>query len=94
MKKTFVVTDHGCQFRTGYKAERLRGNTMDCKGRAGNGERCYKLLIFPPESTYDGCTRARDFHVYLNESDPRWPADGSGTGWVEINDGYIVAPAA
>ena len=24
------------------------------------------------------------FHVYLNQQDPRWPADGAGTGSIEF----------
>lgn len=75
MRKTVVVTDHGCVFRTGYDTETLRGKTMDCRV-------CGRLLIFPEEATYRLCTRARDFHAYLHETDPQWPADGAGTGYV------------
>jgi len=71
MRKTIVLTDHGCTFRTGYSADDLRGATMDCKS-------CNRLVIFPWESTYRQCTRARDFHTYMHEQDSRWPADGAG----------------
>ena len=77
MRKTVVLTDHGCVFRTGYGADELRGATMDC--------RCGRLLIFPPEATYRRCTRARDFHAYLHdETEPLWPVDGAGTGYVSF----------
>lgn len=72
-----VVTDHGCTFKTGYDAETLRGATMDCKG-------CGRLVIFPRDSTYPQCTRARDFHAWMNEQNPSWPADGGGTGYVSF----------
>jgi len=79
-----VVTDHGCTFTTGHSVEELRGSTMNCKGRGGNGMRCNKLIIFPADATYPQCTRARDFHAWMHEANPEWPADGHGTGWVEV----------
>lgn len=79
-----VVTDHGCSFTTGYSVEELRGATMDCKGHSGHGTRCNKLIVFPADATYPQCTRARDFHAWLHEQSPQWPADGAGTYAVEV----------
>ena len=74
MKKTIVVTDCGHQFNTGYTAEIMRGCTMDCKI-------CNRLLIFDWDDIglLHKVIRARDFHRYLNELDPKWPIDGADT---------------
>lgn len=82
-----VVTDCGHPFKTGYSAETCSGATIDCKG-------CGRLLIFPTETTVKGASvvRARDFHVYLNEGDSRWPRDGKGTGWLDFAAGDVKVP--
>lgn len=75
--KTHIITDCGHQFNTGYDAVTLAGATMDCRI-------CDELLIFPRETTIGTCVRGRAFHVYLNERDRRWPADGRNTYSVAV----------
>lgn len=46
------------------------GATCDCPY-------CDTLLIIK-----DG--RLQEFHSYMNEQDPNWPKDGSGTFYIEV----------
>ena len=46
------------------------GATLDCPA-------CNAVLIID-----DGILK--DFHRFMNEGDPRWPADGKNTGVIEI----------
>jgi hypothetical protein len=78
MRKTIIVTDCHHQYRTGWSPDRLAGATTDCRV-------CDALLIFPRETTVGRVVRARNFHVYLNETtDGWWPRDGHNTGCVEF----------
>lgn len=72
MRKTIVVTDCGHIFKTGYTAKMMSGCTIDCKV-------CWKLLIFPKETTIGMCVRARDFNRYVHEGHNFWPVDGFDT---------------
>jgi ribosomal protein S27E len=53
------------------------GATVDCK-------LCGELLLIH-EGTGLGA-RLTKFHEHLHERDGRWPADGKGTGFVEVSD--------
>ncbi len=50
----------------------VNGSTMDCPH-----ESCQELIIVRKGVAYR-------FHQYMHEQDPRWPADGSGTGHVTL----------
>jgi len=49
----------------------------ECEGATCDCPNCGDLLLFA-----DG--KIVDFHAHLNASDPRWPADGAGTGVINI----------
>jgi hypothetical protein len=68
----------------------LGGATTDCAV-------CGELLIIPAEQfedldldldldldAYPFEVHMPLFHLYLNRQDPRWPADGAGTGFAEF----------
>lgn len=62
----------------------LGGATTDCRV-------CDELLIIPAEQfegqdpdSYPLNVHMPLFHLYLHEQDPRWPADGAGTGYAEF----------
>jgi hypothetical protein len=48
-------------------------------GDSGTGDcpHCNLLVLIENDKIYD-------FHKKLHEEDPRWPADGKGTGYIEI----------
>lgn len=48
----------------------VNGSTMDCP-------HCQELILVRRGTAYR-------FHQYMHEQDPRWPADGSGTGHVTL----------
>jgi len=50
--------------------EQAEGCTMDCPN-------CSSVLI-----VNNG--QVLDFHKFLHEKDSRWPADGKGTGFLEV----------
>jgi hypothetical protein len=47
-------------------------STMNCAH-----EQCRELILVRKGTAYR-------FHQYMHEQDPRWPADGSGTGYVTL----------
>lgn len=55
----------------------LEGATVDCP-------ECGQLLIFKTD-TEKFELRALDFHKYLHSKNPEWPAEGEGTGYVEVD---------
>lgn len=79
MRKTTILTDCGHRWKTGRRAADVADHTQDCRV-------CGRLLIYPRESVHPTYVvlRARDFHAYLHEGNPDWPADGAGTGYVEF----------
>lgn len=64
----------------------LAGCTTDCGV-------CGELLIIPAGQfmgqdlhAVPFAVHAPLFHRYLNQQDPRWPADGAGTGYITYGD--------
>jgi len=45
--------------------------TIDCS--------CGKILIVVED-------HFEDFHIHMNAKDPRWPVDGSNTGYIEVKE--------
>lgn len=84
---TRFTTGCGHSWRRRYPWHTIRtlgGCTTDCNV-------CGELLIIPREQfegqdpdAYPFNVHAPLFHKYLNQQDPRWPADGAGTGFVEF----------
>lgn len=63
----------------------LAGCTADCV-------RCGALLIIPGRQflgmrldIFPADVHMPLFHRYMNQQDPRWPADGAGTGYMEFD---------
>lgn len=48
-----------------------------------NCSHCGALLLIDDNVVYP-------FHEKLHKDDPRWPADGTGTGFITIEDGLVV----
>lgn len=62
----------------------LAGSTTDCA-------QCGELLIIPAGQfarqrfdAFPAEVHMPLFHTYMNRQDPRWPADGAGTGYTEF----------
>lgn len=86
---------YGTRFTTGcghswrrrypkWKTGILAGATTDCR-------ECGELLMIPAEQfegqdpdSYPYNVHMPLFHLYLHQQDPRWPADGGGTGYAEF----------
>lgn len=87
---TRFTTGCGHSWRRRYWRNRIRrlhtgACTTDCRV-------CGELLIIPGEQ-FDGQrldvvpaeVHMPLFHRYMNNQDSRWPADGSGTGYIEFS---------
>lgn len=67
-----VQTECGHVLKMPYSLEEMLGATVDCTV-------CGKLLMLQV-----ALVKGVDFHKELNRRNPDWPADGAGTGWVEV----------
>jgi predicted RNA-binding Zn-ribbon protein involved in translation (DUF1610 family) len=52
-------------------------NVAECEGATCDCPNCGDLLLFDEGKLVD-------FHKAMNAADPRWPADGKNTSWVEV----------
>ena len=59
----------GIQLKEEIDMAEFAGYTVDCH--------CGKILIIVE-------SHLEDFNVHVNAKDPRWPADGSNTGYIEV----------
>lgn len=91
MKRTLI----GTRFTTGcghsWKRPRPWWTRQDLGGATTDCVVCDELLIIPREqfegqdpTGFPAEVHAPLFHKHLNQQDPRWPADGKGTGYVEF----------
>lgn len=54
-------------------AEQMSGATFDC-------QRCGAELLDDPEAG------VVELHAFIHSKDPAWPADGEGTGYVDLRE--------
>lgn len=70
--KPAVLTCPGCEKKFVVCVCNVTSATADCPN-----EECGMLLLIEDGKVYD-------FHKKLHERDPRWPADGKGTEYIEF----------
>jgi len=89
-KPTTITTECGHQWQGNadhHEIRTLRNCTTDCTV-------CGRLLLIKGDQWGDADPyqvphrmHCVDFHKEMHRQDPNWPADGSGTGYVEFGEG-------